>query len=51
MKFLSFLFVTVLLSLVIDAVLSLIRFAYVHFKAYLIRRKLAKRAAMEKKDD
>lgn len=51
MKFLSYLFVFVLLAIVLFAVLSLIRFAYVHIKACLLRRKLTKLVATEKKDD
>lgn len=51
MKFLSYLFVFVLIAIVFFAVLSLIRFAYVHIKACLIRRKLSKLGATEKKDD
>ena len=51
MKFLAYLFFCVLLAVVFYSVISLIRFAYVHINAWLIRRKLAKRAATEKKDD
>ena len=51
MKFLACIFVCVFLSVVFYAVISFIRFAFVHIKAYVIRRKLAKLAAMEKKDD
>ena len=51
MKFLAYIFVCVFIAVVFYAVLSLIRVAYVHIKAYLIRRKLAKLAETEKKDD
>ena len=51
MKFLACLFVFVFIAVVLFAVLSLFRFAYVHIKACLIRRKLAKLSATEKKDD
>ena len=51
MKFLAYLFVFVFIALFHFTVISLIRFAYVHIKACLIRRKLAKLAATEKKDD
>lgn len=51
MNFLVYIFFIVLITVVLCAVLSLIRFAYVHIKAYLIRRKLSKLATMEKKDD
>ena len=51
MKFLVYLFLVVLIAVVLFAVLSLIRLAYVHIKAYVIRRKLAKLAESEKKDD
>ena len=51
MKFLAYLFVYAFIVAVIFAVISLIRVAYVHIKAYVIRRKLAKLAESEKKDD
>lgn len=51
MKFLAYLFVSVLIAAVVFAVISLIRVVYVHLKACVIRRKLAKLAATEKKDD
>lgn len=52
MKFLAYLFVYALIAVVIFAVISLIRVAYVHIKAYVIRCKLAKLAESEtKKDD
>jgi|GEM_PF-3503120 len=51
MKFLAYIFVCVLIAIVFYSVISLIRVAYVHIKAYVIRRKLAKLAATEKKDD
>lgn len=51
MKFLVYFFVVAFLAVVFYAVLSLIRLAFVHIKAYFIRRKLAKFSATEKKDD
>lgn len=51
MKFLAYLFVSVVIAVVFSAVISLIRVAYVRIKAYVVRRKLAKLAATEKKDD
>lgn len=51
MKFLAYIFVCVLIAFVFYSVISLIRVAYVHIKACLIRHKLAKLAATEKKDD
>lgn len=51
MKFLAYLFVFVFLAVVFYAVLSLFRLAFVHIKAYVIRRKLSKLAEPEKKDD
>ena len=52
MKFLAYIFVCVFLAVVFYAVLSLFRLAFVHIKAYVIRRKLAKLAETEtKKDD
>lgn len=50
MKFLVYLLVCVFLAVVFYAVLSLIRLAFVHIKAFFIRRKLAKLSATEKKD-
>lgn len=51
MKFFAYIFVCVLIAVVFYSCISLIRFAFVHIKAYVIRRKLAKLAATEKKDD
>lgn len=52
MKFLAYLFVYALIAAVLFAVISLVRLAYVHIKAYVIRRKLSKLAETEtKKDD
>lgn len=51
MKFIAYLIVSVLIAAVVFAVISLIRVVYVHLKACVIRRKLAKLAATEKKDD
>lgn len=51
MKFLAILFVCLSFFMVICISIYVIRFAYVHIKAFLIRRKLAKLAESEKKDD
>ena len=52
MKFLAYFFVYALIAAVVFAVISLIRLAYVHIKAYMMRRKLSKLAETEtKKDD
>lgn len=51
MKFLAYLFVLFVVAFVFYAALSLVRFAFVRIKAYMIRRKLAKVADTEKKDD
>lgn len=52
MKFLAYLFVIALIGFVLFAVLSLVRLAYVHIKAFVVRRKLSKLAETElKKDD
>lgn len=52
MKILAYIFVYALIAAVVFAVISLVRLAYVHIKAYVIRRKLAKLAESEiKKDD
>lgn len=52
MKFLSYVLVCVFLAVVFYALISFIRFAYLHIKAYVIRRKLSKLAESEiKKDD
>ena len=51
MKFLAYIFVCVLIAVVFYSVISLIRVAFVHMKAYVIRRKLSKLAETEKKDD
>ena len=51
MKFLAYIFVCVLIAVVFYSVLSLLRLAFVRIKAYFIRRKLAKFADSEKKDD
>lgn len=49
MKFLACLFVCVFLAVVFYAVISFIRFAFVHIKAYVIRRKLLRLNETEKK--
>lgn len=51
MKFLAFFLVLILLAVVSYVVFELIHVAYVHIKAYIIRRKLSKLADMEKKKD
>lgn len=51
MKFLVYILVCVFFAVVFYAVLSLIRFAYVRIKAYLLRRKFSKLAETEKKKD
>lgn len=51
MKILAYLFVYALIAAVLFAVISLVRLAYVHINAYVIRRKLSKLAETEKKDD
>lgn len=52
MKFFAYILVCVFLAVVFYAVLSLIRLAFVHIKAYFIRRKLSKSGQSEiKKDD
>ena len=49
MKFLAYILVFVFLAFVLYAVISFIRFAYMHIKAYVLRRKLSKLAETEKK--
>ena len=52
MKFLAYMLVCVFFAVVFYAILSLIRLAFVHIKAYFIRRKLSKLGKSEiKKDD
>lgn len=52
MKFFAYILVCFFLAVVTYAVLSLTRLAFVHIKAYFIRRKLSKLADSEtKKDD
>lgn len=51
MKLLAYFLFCVFLAVVFYAAISLIRLAFVHIKAYFIRRKLAKLSATEKKDD
>lgn len=50
MKFLAYVLICVFFAVVFYAVISFIRFAFVRIKAYIIRRKLAKLSATEKKD-
>lgn len=51
MKFLAYVLICVFIAVLFYAVISFIRFAFVRIKAYFIRRKLAKLADSEKKDD
>lgn len=51
MKFLAYVLIFVFIAVLFYAVISFIRFAFVRFKAYIIRRKLSKLADTEKKDD
>lgn len=52
MKFLAYVLICVFIAVVFYAVLSFIRLAFVHIKAYFIRRKLSKISESEtKKDD
>lgn len=51
MNILAQILVCFFLAVVFYAVISLIRLAFVHIKAYFIRRKLAKLSVTEKKDD
>lgn len=51
MKFFACVLVCVFLAVVFYAVISFIRFAFVHIKAYVIRRKLSKITEAEKKKD
>lgn len=51
MKLFSYAMVYALFCLVLYLVYKFFRFAFVHIKAYVMRRKLAKLAAMEKKAD
>lgn len=51
MKFLAYVLIFVFIAVVFYAVISFIRFAFVHIKAYVLRRKLSKRIESEKKKD
>ena len=51
MKFLAYFFVLVVLSVVSYVVFELIHVAFVHIKAFIIRRKFSKLSETEKKDD
>lgn len=51
MKFLAYLLICVFIAVLFYAVISFIRFAFIRIKAYIIRRKLAKLADTEKKND
>lgn len=49
MKFFAYVLVCAFIAVVFYAVISFIRFAFVHIKAYVIRRKLSKLTKAEKK--
>lgn len=51
MKFLAYVLLFVFIAVVFFAVISFVRFAFVHVKAYVIRRKLSKLTEAEKKKD
>lgn len=51
MNFFGYLLVFSLIAVALYAFVSLIRFAYVHIKAFFIRRKLSKLSESEIKDD
>lgn len=51
MKFLAFVLFCVFIAFVFFAVISFIRFAFVHIKSYVLRRKLSKLTETEKKKD
>lgn len=51
MKFFAYILICVFVAVVFYAVLSLIRLAFVHIKAYFIRRKLSQLADSESKKD
>lgn len=51
MKFLAYVLICAFIAVVFYAVISLIRVAYVHIKACVIRRKLSKLSVSEKNDD
>lgn len=51
MKILTYFLLCILLAVVFYAVISLIHLAFVHIKAFIIRRKLSKLAETENNDD
>lgn len=51
MKFFSYAFAYAFICFLLYLVISFCRFVYVRIKAYLIRRKLSKKADSEKKVD
>lgn len=51
MKFLAYFLVLVVLSVVSYVIFELIHVAFVHIKAYIIRRKFSKLADLEKNND
>lgn len=51
MKFLAYVLICVFIAVVFYAVISLIRLAFFHIKAYFIRRKLSKLVDTESNQD
>lgn len=51
MTFISYFFLLALFVVVFFSLISFLRFAYVHIKAYILRRKFSKLVDSEKKDD
>ena len=51
MKFFSYALVLSAFAVILYFVISLVRFAYIRIKAYVIRRRLVKRSESEQKDD
>lgn len=51
MKFFSYVLVLSVFAVILYLVISLVRFAYIRIKAYVIRRRLVKRSESEQKDD
>lgn len=51
MKFLAIIFVFLSIFMAVISCFYLIRLAFIHIKAFVVRRKLSKLAETEKKDD
>lgn len=51
MKFFSYVLVLSVFAVILYLVISLVRFAYIRIKAYIIRRRLVKRSESVQKDD